>query len=43
MSNKLNEATNDCKNETTEDESNTTWIWLVAAFIIMIAIDIYTS
>lgn len=43
MSSQPNEATNDRKNDSTEDGSNTTWVWLVAAFIIMIAVGIYTS
>ena len=29
--------------EKVQDEKNTTWIWLVTAFAILIAIGIYTS
>ena len=29
--------------EKAEDEKNNTWIWLVAAFAILIGIGIYTS
>lgn len=30
-------------NEVVEDKKNTNWIWLVAAFAILIAVGIYTS